>query len=133
MRMRTLLTVGALALSSSIAIAGKLQPAPVEVTVNADRSGQAHGDMATARFSANDVEYIGCGVRKYDDGAGGATAYGFCQASDAAGVAGFCSTSNVELLDVIQNVADHSFVTFSWNSKQECQQIGISTQSFYIP
>jgi len=59
--------------------------------------------------------------------------YGFCQAGDAAGVTGSCSTQNTELLDVIENVADYSFVTFSWNSNGECRLIGISTQSFYIP
>jgi hypothetical protein len=105
----------------------------VVVTANTDGSGSARGDMATARSSANDVEYIGCGVRKFVDGAGVVTAYGFCQASDAAGVTGFCSTENLELLDVIENVADYSFVTFSWDTKAQCRQIGISTQSFYLP
>lgn len=114
-------------------MAGLVQPAPVTVTVNADASGKAYGDMVSARTSANDVEYIGCGVRKFDDGAGGATAYGFCQAGDAAGVTGFCSTENAELLDVIENIAHNSFITFSWNSEGQCRQIGISTQSFYIP
>jgi hypothetical protein len=128
-----LVTIGVLALISSIAMAGRVQPAPVTVTVNTDGSGQAHGDMATARSSANDVEYIGCGVRRHDNGAGGASAYGFCQAGDAAGVTGFCSTDNAELLDVIENVADYSFITFSWNNKGQCRMIGISTQSFYIP
>lgn len=132
MRMK-LLTIGLLALSSSIALAGRVQPAPVVVVVNPDGSGQANGNMATARFSANDVEYIGCGVRKFDNGAGGAIASGFCQASDAAGVTSYCSTQNAELLDVIENVSDYSFVTFAWNVDGICRTIGISTQSFYIP
>lgn len=132
MRMK-LLTIGVLALSSSIALAGRVQTTPVSVTVNEDGSGQASGNMATARASANDVEYIGCGVRRFDDGAGGTTSSGFCQASDAAGIAAYCFTHNVELLETIQNVADYSFVTFSWNSEGQCGLIGISTQSFYIP
>lgn len=132
--MRTkLMAIGLLALSSSIAMAGRVQPAPVVVTVNADGSGNANGNMATARASANDVEYIGCGVRKYLDGAGGVTAYGFCQAGDAAGVTAVCNTDNAELLDAIENVADYSFITFSWNTEGQCRMIGISTQSFYIP
>lgn len=132
MRMK-LVTIGILALCSSIALAGKVQSVPVTVTVNADGSGQASGNMATARASANDVEYIGCGVRKFDDGAGGSTSYGFCQASDAAAVTAFCSTDNAELLDAISNVADYSFVTFSWNADGMCRMVGVSTQSFYIP
>jgi len=132
--MRTqLFTIGLLALSSSIAMAGRIQPAPVMVVVNADGSGQANGDMATARNSANDVEYIGCGVRKRDLGAGGVIANGFCQASDAAGVTAYCWTQTADLLDVIENVSDYSFVTFGWNAEGQCQTIGISTQSFYIP
>jgi hypothetical protein len=132
--MRTkLLAIGMLALCSSVALAGLVKSVPVSVTVNPDGSGQANGSMATARASANDVEYIGCGVRRFDNGAGGAGAHGFCQASDAAGVTGSCVTVNAELLDAIENVADYSFVTFSWNSEGECGLIGVSTQSFYIP
>lgn len=128
-----LVTIGLLALISGIALAGRVQPAPVVVFVDADGSGQANGNMATARLSANNVEYIGCGVRKSDNGAGGAAVNGFCQASDAAGVTAYCSTQNADLLDVIENVADYSFVTFAWNSDGRCRTIGISTQSMYIP
>jgi hypothetical protein len=106
---------------------------PVTVTVNADGSGSANGNMASARASANDVEYIGCGVRKFIDGTGAVIASGFCQAGDAAGVIASCFIDNADLLDAIENVADYSFVTFSWNTDQQCRMIGISTQSFYIP
>jgi hypothetical protein len=128
-----LLTIGVLALSSSLALAGRVQQVPVSVTVNASGSGEAHGNMATARASANAVEFIGCGVRKFDNLAGGANANGFCQASDAAGVTASCSTQNVALLDAMENIADYSFITFSWNDEGICQLIGVSTQSFYIP
>src|SRR5687768_5909904 len=130
MRTRQLISIGVLALSSGVAMAGLVQSMPVAVTVNTDGSGTARGNMATARSSPNDVEYIGCGIRRHDDGAGGATASGFCQASDAEGVTGFCSSENMALLDAIQGIADYSYVTFSWNSKGQCQFIGISTQSF---
>jgi hypothetical protein len=132
--MRTkLMAIGLLALSSSIAMAGRVQSVPVTVTVNADGSGNASGNMASARASANDVEYIGCGVRKFIDGTGAVIASGFCQAGDAAGVIASCFIDNADLLDAIENVADYSFVTFSWNTDQQCRMIGISTQSFYIP
>lgn len=132
--MRTkLLTVVLLALSSSIAMAGLVQSVPVTVTVNADGSGSANGNMASARASANDVEYIGCGVRKLIDGTGAVTGFGFCQAGDAAGVTASCFTDNLDLLDAIENVADYSFVSFSWTTDEQCRMIGISTQSFYIP
>lgn len=132
MRMK-LIATAALALSSSIAIAGAVKTVPVTVTVNADGSGSASGNMASARASANDVEYVGCGVRKYVNGAGGVDARGFCQASDAAGVTAYCFTDNGDLLDTFENVADYSFVAFSYNAEGQCTYIGVSTQSFYIP
>jgi hypothetical protein len=132
--MRTkLLAIGVLALSSSIAMAGLVKTVPVTVTVNADGSGNANGSMASARAAGNDVEYIGCGVRKYANAAGGVDTYGFCQASDAAGVTAYCFTNNADLLDGFENVADYSYVTFSYNAEAQCQMVGISTQSFYIP
>ena len=89
--------------------------------------------MVTARFSKNDVEFIGCGVRRIDDGAGGVTVFAFCQAADAANVQGFCTTENPGLLQSIGDIDDFSFITFSWTAAGECRSIGSSTQSFYIP
>lgn len=133
MRTKPLIAVAMLGLGSSAALAGLVQDQPVTVTLNADGSGSAAGNMATARFSKNDVEFIGCGVRRIDDGAGGLTAFAFCQAADAANVQGFCTTENPGLIQSIGDIDDFSFVTFSWNAAGECRSIGTSTQSFYIP
>lgn len=133
MKLRYISFFGALLLSSSIAIAGFLQPAPVTVTVNDDGSGTASGDMATARFADNDFDLIGCGIRTFDDGAGGVFEFGFCQAQDSTEVNGFCSTDRSDILDTLKATADYSFVTFSWNTDGECTRVGFSTQSFYIP
>ncbi len=116
---------------SGVAIAGMVQPLPVEVNL---ASLYAHGDMISARDAPNKTEFIGCGVRKYDDGVGGATAFGFCQAEDAKGNRAFCNTDNEDLLDAIEASADFGYVSFSWNEKtQVCTRIGFSNQSFYIP
>ena len=123
----------AFGLGSSVALAGLVQEQPVTVTLNADGSGNAAGNMATARFSKNDVEFIGCGVRRIDNGTGGLTVFAFCQAADAANVQGFCTTENPGLLQSIGDIDDFSFITFSWNAAGECRSIGTSTQSFYIP
>lgn len=122
-----------LLLFSSMTLAGYLQPAPVEVTLNPDGSGSATGDMISARFSDNDVEFIGCGIRAFDDGAGGVFYFGFCQAADSTDLHGFCSTQRSDLLDAVKSISDYSFITFSWNAAGECTLIGNSTQSFYIP
>lgn len=130
---KKLAVAAALSLFSTLAAAGLTQPADTVVTINADGSGLAQGDMVTARFSPNAVQFIGCGLRTFDDGAGGAFQTGFCQAGDAAGVRFTCFTDNVGLLDAMRATGDFSFITFAWNEFGECTRIGFSTQSFYIP
>lgn len=132
MSKKQLIALGALGLTSAAALAGLVTITPVSVTVNPDASGSALGSMTAARFSKNDVEYIGCGVRRIEAGAG-VVVFGFCQASDAAGVVGFCSTENPGLMASIGDQDDFSFITFSWTSDGVCRSIGNSTQSFYIP
>jgi hypothetical protein len=119
-----------LALFASTAFAGYTQPQVVEVDPTAMF---AHGDQWTARASDNDLEHIGCGIRKFDDGAGGAVSLGFCQAGDAAGVDGFCSTENAVLLEAMESTSAFAYITFNWNADGLCTRIGNSTQSFYLP
>jgi hypothetical protein len=133
MKTKQLLAIGALVLGSSVAMAGLVNEFPVAVTLNPDGSGTAAGNMGTARFSKNTVEYIGCGIRRFDDGVGGVLVFGFCQASTATGVIGFCESENPTLLASVGDQDDYSFITFSWNADGECLSIGNSTQSFYIP
>lgn len=132
MQMKKVVAVTLLALGSATAFAGLVQPAPVVVTLNPDGSGTAFGDMATARFSDNDVEFIGCGVRRIS-GPGGPILFAFCQATTADEVAGFCETEDPVLVESIDGLSDYSFITFGWNADGTCRAIGFSTQSFYIP
>ena len=103
------------------------------MTLNPDGSGSAAGSMTTARFSKNKVEYIGCGLRRFDDGVGGVVVFRFCQASTEDEVLGLCESEHAALLASIGDQDDFSFITFSWNAAGICQTIGNSTQSFYIP
>ena len=133
MRMKQLTGIGVLALGASVAMAGLINESPVLVTLNPSGSGSASGSMSSARFSKNDVEYIGCGIRRFDDGLGGVVTFGFCQASTATEVLGFCESENPTLLASIGDQDDFSFITFAWDATGECVSIGNSTQSFYIP
>ena len=130
MKARYVLISAILAIFSSIAVAGLVQPAPILID-EANRFAQ--GDMWTARTADNDVEFIGCGTRVIDDGAGGTFLFGFCQAGDADEVEAFCSTFNQDLLDAMKSTSDFSFITFSWDENFDCTRIGFSTQSFYLP
>ena len=130
MKSRQILILIFLALFSSMAIAGKTLP----VDVNVDLTDLfAEGDQWTARTSPGDLEFIGCGVRNFDDGVGGVTAFGFCQAEDADGDRAFCNTANEDLLDAMEATSAFAYITFSWNLDGECIRIGNSTQSFYLP
>ncbi len=119
-----------LLLGSTIANGGLYAPAPVEVDVE---NGTALGDVYTARFSQNALEFIGCGVRFGVDDAGEATTFGFCQASDAQGTLLSCISVDRELLDAIRSISAFSFISFAVNELGECTSIGNSSQSIYLP
>ena len=130
--MKTKILIGGLAaaLISSAAVAGFVQPFPVDVDLD---NRIANGDTVTARYSKNDVELIGCGIRNLSDGAGGVFEFGFCQATDADEENIVCSTLDPGLLDAVKASSDFSFITFSWDENDQCTRIGFSNQSFYLP
>lgn len=133
MKARYALFTAILAIFSSIAVAGFVQPAAVLID---EDNMSAQGDMWTARTADNDVEFIGCGVRVFDDGTN-AFSFGFCQAGNAEVLSITCFTENPVLLDTINSASDFSFVTFDWVDDgvggAECVRVGFSTQSFYLP
>ena len=124
------LVAGAMAMISTAAFGGSVQPFPVDVDLVAL---SANGDMVTARYSANDNEFIGCGIRVFDDGAGGTFSFGFCQAEDRDGERAFCNSQNPDLLDAISSSGDFGFITFNYDEDGVCTRIGFSNQSFYLP
>lgn len=128
----TLLSI-TLLVTSTQTLAGQVQSAPVQIdTINRF----ATGDMATARFSKNENELIGCGVRKTLFGTE-LGSFAFCQArvgpESVDGDFILCTTTNPGLVDAIQSFSDYSYITFSWDENNECTRIGNSTQSGYIP
>jgi len=131
MTKRKILTIGAgLAVLSTAAFGGLVSPQQVDVDLVGRTAG---GDMVTARYSDNKTEFIGCGIRKIQDGSGGIFSFGFCQGEDRDGERAFCNTQDEALLDAISSSAAFSYVTFSWNEDDQCTRIGFSNQSFYLP
>ena len=133
MKLKTIM-IAALAASMPLAsIAGMVQPRKVVVDLVALT---ADGDMLTSRTDGTKNTFIGCGLRKIEDGAGGILNFGFCQAEDAEEEKIICFTQNPDLLDAIDAISDSSYVTFSWELDEEknanCTRIGVSTQSFYL-
>lgn len=119
---------------AGVAYAGLVQPAPVDVDLT---NFFAQGDQFTARQSAGDTQFIGCGSRTFDDGLGSSFKFGFCQAEDADGDSVTCFTQNPVLLDAMRSTSDYAYITFSWRDDgaggAECIRVGHSTQSFYLP
>ena len=131
MQKLTILMAGpGLALVSSAAMAGAVQPVAVDVELT---HRVATGDMVTARYSQNDTEAIGCGIRKFSDGAGGIFEFAFCSAEDRGGERISCNTFDPALIDTVSSSTAFSFVFFGWDEAGACNAIGFSNQSVYLP
>lgn len=130
--MKKILMLAVSMLFSASIFAGYVQPAPLTIETYEDGSGFAQGDMVTVRNSKSKNEIIGCGVRVFDDGAGGTFTTGFCQATDDEETRVVCTIANEGLIAGLASVADASFLTFSFNEFGECTRIGSSTQSMYL-
>ncbi len=133
MKIRYLLSIAILMLLAAVASAGLKQPAPVTVDLV---NMIALGDQNTARIARNDLDFIGCGIRVFDDGVN-SFSFGFCQAGDSEENQIACFTQNANLLDAIKATSAFAFITFSWQDGgfggTECIRVGSSTQSFYLP
>jgi hypothetical protein len=134
MKIRYLLSITVLTLLAGAAYAGLSRPAPVVVDLV---NMSANGDQLSARTSADDVTFIGCGTRSFDDGTGNEFRFGFCQAGDADGIEVTCFTQNAVLLDEMRASNDYAWITFGWQDDGggglDCIRVGFSTQSFYLP
>ena len=131
-----ILSIFVLALVGTTSLAGESIQNFVTITIDSG-FGNANGNQLAAKTSANDVEYIGCGVRNTEDGIFPPFRFGFCQAGDAAGNTVFCDTFNPNLIDSMRSISDYAYITFSWReiapNENECIFVGSSTQSFYLP
>ena len=129
MKSRKVIGIAMLALFSSLAFAGAVASLNVEVSMNEDGSGSASGNMLAARTADNDVELIGCGLKKFKTFSG----FGFCQAADSNDNFVICTTTKPNLLEAMKATGDYSFIRFDFDKKGECIRIDFSTQSFYLP
>ncbi len=118
-----------LSASSTCLFAGTLAKVPVEINMETLTAG---GSMTSARFSSNEFEMIGCGVRTFRTDEGYQLDFGFCSASLVEGETVMCTTENMDLIETIRAIDDFSYVIFRWNEDGECQYVGNSTRSQYI-
>lgn len=130
MKIKTVLLGTVVSLASASTFAGQIVDVPVDIDLD---NRLAVGNMTTARFSENEFEAIGCGVRQWAFPDGTSFSWGFCQAKVEEGANQLCTTQNPELLDTMKASSDFAFVTFRWDENDECTYVGFSTQSQYIP
>ena len=90
MRMKQTMAIGVLLVCATSAMAGRVIPAEVHLTLNADGSGTAGGSLVAARFSNNPNEFIGCSASRY---ATTTTVFIHCTATRADGVSRSCLTN----------------------------------------
>ena len=126
MKARLFLTA-ILALFASAALAGLYLPEPVSIDLE---NRCASGDMWSARFTHDDIEFIGCGVCSTAAG-GEMCAYGYCQARDHEGTLVFCATEDPILVDAIKSITAFSHVRFKWEG-EFCTDINVSTESYFL-
>lgn len=134
-----------LILLSSSASAGSFTEVPVEIYLDPDNGYyHAQGAFPSARYSLNDVESIGCGVRRFEGGGG----WGFCQARDATNQYFGCATYDLSMMDSLSAASDNSFIFFTARDFEPdtgeeeafafrgfegmCTMVAVSTQSQYI-
>lgn len=131
MKIKQLLITIAFAMLFSSVYAGLTQPADVVIDLD---NRFASGDMWTARTSESEFTMIGCGIRKISVSPTETISFGFCQANSGEDGGSFtCFTQNSDILAGINAISDYSFITFGWDENNECDRIGNSTQSFYLP
>ena len=140
---------------SGNAMAGNYSDVPVEIFYPdndpAEAPFGAYGSFNSARFSDNDIEVIGCGVRRVsDDAEFGGPSFGFCQARDATDAVYSCATFDLDLMESVNAASTNSFVLFYGRpfdpanpgeieylqdirgAQQYCTVVQVSTQSMYI-
>lgn len=85
-------------------------------------TGFFQGNLGSARYSADSVQYIGC------TNMGGSA---FCAARDAAGTVALCTTSNPTHLDVINAMNDGAFIVAFFDASGNCTTVWNYNSSLY--
>jgi len=102
---------------------------------------EARGSKAAARFSKNEVEYIGCTVTVISFDSSSTSLHGRCMARDASGVRAICLTEDADMIDTIRGISDYDDLVFAWigpppqtgPSYPSCFQLSVNKFSQFIP
>ncbi len=118
--------LAAMTLVTTTAWAGAKSGYVVQVdTVNRTASGT----MATVRATADSTQYLDCNIQT----ASGTGLTIYCQARDANGVTGACSSSAQNFVQIVGLIHGDSHVSFSWSATGACTALSVDNGSFFAP
>jgi hypothetical protein len=129
--MKKILGFGAVALGllvPALGLAGFKQGQSVVIVDNADSTGFANADMASAHNSADSVQYIGCTVY----GSTGGTSVS-CIARALDGRSRSCFTTNANMIQAAANIDSDGYLIFYWNAAGQCTSISAANGSYLHP
>ncbi|GHG71177.1 hypothetical protein [Comamonas sp. JC664] len=89
----------------------------------------ANGNLGDARSSADVLQFIGC----HTTARRASATYMVCEARDAWGVYGTCSSMDANLIAAIQGIGPSSSILFKWDAAGECTDIEVRNSSHYAP
>lgn len=90
---------------------------------------EAYGQFGSARNSADSTQYISCAVANYPTGSN----IVFCNARNAAGTSGSCSSTAAELVNAARSITADSYLYFTWDATNTCNYIYVANGSHYAP
>jgi hypothetical protein len=122
--------VVAVGLGASHAAAGSRRSGNEVQIYGNEHDGAANGQLATVRNSDDDVQYIGCVVGS--NGLGQPRSVS-CEAMNAKGQWGHCSSSDPEKIAVLDALQLNSQLSFAWNKTGECTHLNVENFSFFAP
>jgi hypothetical protein len=105
---------------ASVAMAGST----ANQTVQHVSSTEARGVVRDARFSSNNVEFIGCNVQ--------ANALVGCFVKDAAGTYKTCTATAAGFATAAAAIGPNSHLTIKWNSSGTCTFLDVYNTSIYL-
>ncbi|MFY2559980.1 hypothetical protein ACN469_20375 [Corallococcus terminator] len=89
----------------------------------------AAGNMGDARGSADVLQFIGC----HTFARRAIAPYLLCEARDAWGTYGTCTSMDANLIAAIQSIGPASYILFKWDTAGECTDIEVRNDSRYPP
>jgi hypothetical protein len=123
-----LMAIGMLG-TSALALAGPKRESPVKIISEADGTGVAYGQPATARQSTDWYQAIGCVTAWGVNG----SRYGTCRATSASGIEASCWTDDADAIAQIRSAQSDSYLLFGWAVDGRCTMVQVETSSTLAP